>query len=52
VQVTLADLDQPAGRHVAVWDGTGPRERPAPGLYFVRLVAPDRVTVRKLSITR
>ncbi len=44
----LADGVFPAGRHTATWDGrTGQGTAPA-GLYFVRLVAEDRVLSQRL----
>jgi len=52
VAATLVDRAQEPGRYVAGWDGRGRSGRPSPGLYFVRLMAPDRVTVRKLAIVR
>lgn len=50
VVATLADGIQAPGRYAATWDGTGQRGRPSPGLYFVRLMAPGEVTLRKLAI--
>ena len=50
---TLTDGNREPGRYEAVWrgdDGTG-RAAP-PGLYFVRLAAPDRDDVRKLIRVR
>jgi hypothetical protein len=52
VAATLADGVQAAGRHVASWDGVGTREQLHPGLYFVRLTAPDRASVRKFAVIR
>lgn len=52
VERTLADRIHPPGRYAVTWDGAGPRGRSAPGLYFVRLVAPDRRTTRTLAIIR
>jgi len=52
VAATLTDRIQEPGRYVAAWDGAGQRGRLAPGLYFVRFMAPDRVTVRKLAVVR
>ena len=50
VQATLSDRIQEPGRYVAAWDGAGRRERLSPGLYFLRLMAPDQVNVRKLAV--
>jgi hypothetical protein len=50
VEETLADRNHAPGRYVINWDGVGRRGRSSPGLYFVRLVAPDLVTMRKLAI--
>ncbi len=50
VEETLADRVQAPGRYVVTWDGVGRRGRVAPGLYFIRLVAPDLMTTRKLAI--
>jgi uncharacterized membrane protein len=46
---TLADGEQPAGRHAATWDGhaTG-GERVAAGLYFARLTTPQGVVSRRI----
>ncbi len=52
VEETLADRIQTPGRYVVAWDEAGPRGRLAPGLYFIRLVAPDRVAVKKLAAIR
>jgi hypothetical protein len=52
VEATITDRVQEPGRHVVTWDGVGGRGRVSPGLYFVRLVAPGRVTTRKLAVTR
>jgi hypothetical protein len=52
VLATLTDRALEPGRYTIAWDGAGHRGQLAPGLYFVRFVAPDRVTVRKLGIIR
>jgi hypothetical protein len=52
VVATLADRTQEAGRYEITWDGASPAGQIAPGLYFVRLMTPDRVTVRKLAVVR
>jgi hypothetical protein len=52
VEETLADRIHTPGRYVVSWDGVVGRGRLAPGLHFVRLIAPDRVTVGKLAIIR
>jgi len=52
VVATLADRVQGPGRYVAAWDGAGRQGRVPPGLYFVRLEAPDQRAVRKLAIVR
>ena len=44
---TLADRMHSPG-HYAVWSGATRRARLAPGLYLVRMTAPDQVTTRKL----
>jgi hypothetical protein len=49
---TMADRTHMPGRYVTAWDGAGQPGRLAPGLYFVRLVAPDHVAVRRLAIIR
>jgi hypothetical protein len=46
---TLADRVQPPGRFAVAWEGAG-RQRPSPGLYFVRLTAPGVMTLKKLAI--
>jgi hypothetical protein len=50
IVATLDDRFDAPGRHRAMWDGAGRRGRPSPGLYFIRLVAPDQAAVRKLVI--
>jgi len=50
IERTLADRVHTPGRYIVNWDGVGRRGRLSPGLYFVRLVAPDLVTTRKLAI--
>ena len=50
VEETLADRFHSPGRYVVSWDGAGRRGRSFPGLYFVRLVTPDQVAMRKLAI--
>jgi hypothetical protein len=52
VRVTLGDRIQAPGRYVTAWDGAGRRGQLSSGLYFVRLMAPGQVTVRKLAIIR
>jgi hypothetical protein len=52
VVATLADRTQEPGRYEAAWDGAGRRGQLPPGLYFVRFVAPDFMTVRKLAVVR
>jgi hypothetical protein len=52
VVATLADRLHDSGRYVAAWDGAGRQGRVAPGLYFVRLMTPDQVVVKKLAIVR
>jgi hypothetical protein len=52
VVATLLDRAQEPGRFDAAWDGVGPRGQLPPGLYFVRFVAPDFMTVRKLAVVR
>jgi len=47
----LADGVQPAGRHVAVWDGAGPRGTVAAGVYFLRYEAAGRVATRRFAVT-
>src|SRR6185369_14351137 len=47
---TLVDEVRAAGRHLATWDGAGPRGRVAPGLYFLRLKVPNQETVTRLAI--
>src|SRR5262245_36714473 len=50
VEETLADRAHIPGRYVATWDGAVRRGRATPGLYFIRLATPERVTMRKLAI--
>jgi hypothetical protein len=52
VEQTLADRIHTPGRYVVNWDGVGRRGRSSPGLYFIRLVTPDQVMMRKLAIIR
>jgi hypothetical protein len=52
VAETLADRVHAPGRYVLAWDGASRGGRPAPGLYFVRLVTPHRVTTSRLAIVR
>ncbi len=52
VVATLAEGVHGPGRHVVDWDGVGRSGRLSPGLHFVRLVAPDGVTVARLAIVR
>ncbi|TMQ49738.1 MAG: hypothetical protein E6K73_09485, partial [Candidatus Eisenbacteria bacterium] len=49
VVATLVDGIQRSGRYELAWDGTRAGQRLTPGLYFVRLTAPDRTVVRKLA---
>jgi hypothetical protein len=50
VEETLVDRVHASGSYVVSWDGVGRHGRPSPGLYFVRLVTSDQVTMRKLAI--
>jgi len=52
VVTTLVDGIQSPGRYELAWDGTNEGQRPAAGLYFVRLAASDRSLVRKLVTIR
>jgi len=52
VVMTLVDGIQSPGRYQLAWDGTNGGQRPAAGLYFVRLTALDRSLVRKLVTIR
>ena len=52
VVMTLVHGIQPPGRYQLAWDGTNGGQRPAAGLYFVRLTALDRSLVRKLVTIR
>jgi hypothetical protein len=52
VVATLADRIQEPGRYAAAWDGLDRGRRVPPGLYFVRLVAPDQVLVKKFATIR
>jgi hypothetical protein len=52
VVATLADRAQQPGHYEAAWEGVGPRGHLPPGLYFVRFMAPDRMTVTKLAVVR
>jgi flagellar hook assembly protein FlgD len=50
---TLARLIEPAGEHVAVWDGFNSAGEPAPsGIYFYRLQIEKSTEVKKLVLTR
>ena len=42
------DADRPAGRQAVAWNGEGTSGRVAPGIYFVRLEALDRVETSRL----
>jgi hypothetical protein len=52
IVATLADGVQPPGHYVAAWDGIGRHGRISPGVYFLRLVAPDRTAVSKVVTIR
>ena len=52
VVATLADRIQTPGHYIAAWDGAVRRGRQSPSLYFVRLMAPDQMAVRKLVMIR
>jgi hypothetical protein len=52
VVATLADRIQAPGHYVAAWDGAGRRGQHSPGLYFVHLMAPDQMAMRKLVMIR
>jgi hypothetical protein len=49
---TLEDRIHEPGQYAASWDGTGRHGRLTPGLYFVRVITPDQMTVRKFAIIR
>jgi len=49
VVTTLVDGMQQSGRFTVAWDGTSRGEQLPAGLYFVRLMTPDRVVTRKLT---
>jgi Big-like domain-containing protein len=48
----LVDGDRPAGRQAVGWDGRVGGGPARAGLYFVRLVTPDRSFVRRLIVVR
>jgi hypothetical protein len=50
IEETLVDRIHTPGRYVLTWDGVGRRGRTSPGVYFVRLAAPDQMKTRKLAI--
>jgi len=47
---TILDEVRAPGRQLTSWSREGSRARIAPGLYFLRLKAPDRVTTTRLAI--
>jgi len=50
---TLVQQHEPAGEHVAVWDGANMAGEKAPnGIYFYRLQIGKHIEVRKLVLTR
>jgi flagellar hook assembly protein FlgD len=49
---TLLQGPYAPGRYSVAWDGVGVRRRVPAGLYFVRLIAADRTTVRRVAIAR
>ncbi|HEY6194729.1 MAG TPA: FG-GAP-like repeat-containing protein [Candidatus Eisenbacteria bacterium] len=50
---TLADGPREAGRYELVWGGDNSSgQRPAPGVYLLRLSGPDRVDARKVVLIR
>jgi hypothetical protein len=52
VVTTLTDQIQAPGRYLVAWDGAIEHRRTPVGLYFVRLAAPDRISVGKLAMIR
>jgi len=46
----LADGGFPAGRHEVRWDGRAGGGKAAAGLYFIRLITPDRKFVSRVAI--
>ena len=52
VVATLADGNHQPGRYAAAWEAAGRRGQLSPGLYFARLVAPDRVAMAKVALIR
>jgi len=52
VEATLTDKVHAPGHYDIRWDGASRSGRLEPGIHFVRFVAPDRVTTRKLAIVR
>jgi hypothetical protein len=52
VDETLVDRIDAPGRYVINWNGVGRRGQASPGIHFIRLVAPDRTTTKKLAIIR
>ncbi len=52
VMETLSDRIQGQGRYTLMWDSAGPHGRLLPGLYLVRLLAPDLMTTRKVALIR
>jgi len=52
IVTTLLDGNPKPGRYSVAWDGTAASRRAPPGLYFLRLTAPDRTSVARLAIIR
>jgi flagellar hook assembly protein FlgD len=50
---TLVRGHLPAGQHTVAWDGTSERGETVPsGLYFYRLVGPEGVTEKRMTLLR
>jgi len=50
---TLVDGAMPAGQYSVTWDGTANSgERVASGVYFYRLITPDRLETRKMVVLK